>query len=134
MARSSVCRATTLIAAWHHLLTCCRRSLHLDLAQWKDSEMTMAKDFEAMRASKNLSTRPFGHGDTIKMVLIYKNRWLLPDNKGGITTCEEPCYVHVSALLSRQAALPPPPSLGDVSEAVEITQLYSRAHRPCSLA
>lgn len=59
----------------------------------------MARDFEAMRANKNRSTLPFGHGDTIKMVLIYKNRWLLPDNKGGITTCEEPCYVHVSGLV-----------------------------------
>ena len=54
----------------------------------------MFRDFEAMRAAKN-SSNVFGGGDTVKLVLIHNNRWLLPDNKDDITTCEEPCYVHV---------------------------------------
>jgi hypothetical protein len=70
------------------------------MALWQGRQLTMAHDFEAMRAWQNGSIRPFGRGDSIKLVLLYNNRWLLPDNNGSIHVCEEPCYVFVSRLNS----------------------------------
>ncbi len=69
----------------------------MDLALWQGRNLTMARDFESMMAMKASSAKPFGNGDTVKLVLLHNDRWLYPENEGSIYECEQPCYSHVSS-------------------------------------